>query len=168
MWLAASLSNYEKLARHWLSTGPKGRIVESVVKRALRGILPGRFSIGSGFAITASGHYSSQLDLVIYDGHSDYSIILEGGTGLFPIECVYAFVEVKSLLNGEEIEKFTKAVRTVRNLASEKRYVVYRERDDDKGTKSSRRNKLLATSLLGRFCLQSILIMQTSTTLRRP
>jgi hypothetical protein len=48
---------------------------------------------------------------------------------------VYAFVEVKSLLNGEEIEKFTKAVRTVRDLASEKRYVVYGERDDGKGHK---------------------------------
>jgi hypothetical protein len=64
MWLTASLSNYEKLARALVKHRyEKGRIVESVVKRALRGILPGRFSIGSGFAITASGQTSCQLDL---------------------------------------------------------------------------------------------------------
>ena len=106
-WLAASLANYERLARHLIKhRAEKGRIVESVVKSALRGILPGRFSIGTGFAITESGQTSSQLDLVIYDGLFNSPIILEGGTGLFPIECVYGFVEVKSLLNGDEIEQF--------------------------------------------------------------
>ncbi len=133
-WLATSLTNYETLARTLVKhRAEKGRIVESVVKSALRGILPRRFSIGTGFAITASGRTSSQLDLVIYDELFNSPIILEGGTGLFPIECVYGFVEVKSLLNGDEIGKFTKAVRTVRDLASEKRYVVYGTHDDGKG-----------------------------------
>src|SRR5262249_44421219 len=102
-----------------------GRIVESVVKSALRGILPGRFSIGTGFAITASGKTSPQLDLIIYDGFFNAPIILEGGIGLFPIECVYGFIEVKSVLDGEAIDGFTKTVSIVRALADEKRFVGY-------------------------------------------
>jgi hypothetical protein len=135
-WLAASLENYETLAKKLVKHRPeKGRIVESVVKSALRAILPGRFSIGTGFAITASGSTSSQLDLVIYDAFYNSPILLEGGTGLFPIECVYGFVEVKSVLNREAIDGFTKAVRGVRDLADEKRYVMYGKRDNGEGKK---------------------------------
>jgi hypothetical protein len=133
-WLATYLSNYETLARTLVKhAAEKGRIVESVVKSALRGILPGRFSIGTGFAITASGRTSPQLDLVIYDGYLNSPIILEGGTGLFPIECVYGFVEVKSKLDGQEIDKFTKTVKSVRDLADEKRFVAYATRENEEG-----------------------------------
>jgi hypothetical protein len=133
-WLASSLSNYEVLAKALVRhRAEKGRIVEGVVKSALRTILPGRFSIGTGFAITASGKSSSQLDLVIYDAHANAPIMLEGGIGLFPIECIYGFVEVKSVLDGDAIDACTKAINTIRNLASEKRYVAYGVHKDDKG-----------------------------------
>jgi hypothetical protein len=125
-WLARSISDYESLAKSLVRHKPeKGRIVESVVKTALRTILPGRFSIGTGFAITASGETSAQLDLVIYDALLNASLILEGGTGLFPIECIYGFVEVKSILDGPGIDSATKAIGIVRQLAKEKRYVQY-------------------------------------------
>ncbi|MGO1081250.1 DUF6602 domain-containing protein [Inquilinus sp. CA228] len=109
----------------------KGRVVEAVVKTALRAILPGRFSIGTGFAITASGKISSQLDLIIYDAMFNAPIILEGGTGLFPIECIYGFVEVKSLLDAKAIDTATKAIGLVRSFAGEKRYVEYGTRKDE-------------------------------------
>lgn len=125
-WLAASIARYEALARSVISHKPeKGRIVEGVVKSALRAILPGRFSIGTGFAITASGRTSPQLDLVIYDAFLNAPIILEGGTGLFPIECVYGFVEVKSVLNRDDIHSAVEAISTVRSFAEEKKYVSY-------------------------------------------
>src|SRR5215216_1254544 len=81
-WLRSSLSSYEALAKTLVKhRAEKGRIVESVLKGALRSILPGRFSLGTGFAITASGKSSSQLDVVIYDGFLNSPIMLEGGTG---------------------------------------------------------------------------------------
>ena len=135
-WLKSSMSSYEVLAKSLVQQrAEKGRIVEAVVKTALRAILPERFSIGTGFAITASGKTSSQLDLVIYDGHANAPIILEGGTGIFPIECIYGFVEVKSVLNGKAIDDATKAIGAVRGFAKEKRYVAYGEREDKKGKK---------------------------------
>jgi hypothetical protein len=96
-------------------------------------MLPGRFSLGTGFAITASGRSSSQLDLVIYDAINNAPIILEGGAGLFPIECLYGFVEVKTILDSTAIDGFAKAVGTVRSFAPEKRFVAYRTRDSSEG-----------------------------------
>jgi hypothetical protein len=131
-WLRSSISGYEALAKTLVGhRAEKGRIVEAVVKTALRAILPGRFSIGTGFAITASGKTSSQLDLVIYDAMFNAPIILEGGTGLFPIECIYGFVEVKSLLDGAAIETATKAIGVIRRFADEKRYILYGARKDE-------------------------------------
>jgi hypothetical protein len=155
-WLATSLSNYETLARTLVKhRAEKGRIVESIVKSALRSLLPGRFSIGTGFAITASGGTSSQLDLVIYDGHFNAPIILEGGTGLFPIECVYGFIEVKSVLNGTAIRDFTKTVKTVRNLADEKRFAGYDIQDIAEGKRVAREIEL-ASSLAPRSFMFAI------------
>ena len=133
-WLSSSLSSYEALAKALIKhRAEKGRVVESVVKSALRSILPGRFSIGTGFAITSSGRSSSQLDLVVYDGLYNSPIILEGGTGLFPIECIYGFVEVKSVLDRGAVSDATKAIGGVRQLATEKRYVDYGKHDDGTG-----------------------------------
>jgi len=68
-WMQSSLLHYEKLAKSLVQhKAEKGRIVEGVVKSALSTILPKRFSIGTGFAITSSGKTSSQLDIIIYDG----------------------------------------------------------------------------------------------------
>jgi Domain of unknown function (DUF6602) len=134
-WLRSSLSSYETLAKTLVKhKAEKGRIVESVVKSALRSILPGRFNIGTGFAITSSGRSSSQLDLVIYDALYNCPIMLEGGTALFPIECIYGFVEVKSRLDQAAIKSVTKAISGVRRFAKEeKRYVAYGRYKNDAG-----------------------------------
>jgi Domain of unknown function (DUF6602) len=129
-WLASSLSGYEALAKTLVQhRAEKGRIVESVVKGALRSILPGRFSIGTGFVITSSGRSSSQIDLVLYDAIYNSPILLEGGTGLFPIESVYGTVEVKSVLDGNQIDEVAKSIAIIRDFAREKRYAVYGNHD---------------------------------------
>jgi uncharacterized protein DUF6602 len=133
-WLASSISRYEELAKSIIAHRPeKGRIVEAIVKSSLRTILPGRVSIGTGFAITSSGRISPQLDLVIYDALNNAPITLEGGTGLFPIECIYGFVEVKSVLNLDAIQSATKSINTIRSFGGEKKYVSYRNRDIGEG-----------------------------------
>jgi hypothetical protein len=129
-WLASSIRRFEALAKSIVAQKPeKGRIVEGVVKSALRAILPGRFSLGTGFAITSSGKISPQLDVIIYDAILNAPVILEGHTGLFPIECIYGFVEVKSILERAGIENAAETIRTIRDFGSEKRYVKYESKD---------------------------------------
>jgi hypothetical protein len=84
-WLVQTVRRYEGLAKDLVSHGAeKGRIVEGVVGTALQTVLPKRFSIGSGFAITATGKTSTQLDLVIYDMQYNSPLILEGGGRSLP------------------------------------------------------------------------------------
>ena len=84
-WLTATLKNYETLAKSLVTHhAEKGRIVESVMKSALRSILPGRYSLGTGFIVTASGRSSPQLDIVIYDGFTNAPVILEGERAFSP------------------------------------------------------------------------------------
>lgn len=125
-WLAASVGRYETLAKTLVEHKPeKGRIVEGIVKASLRAILPSRYSLGTGFVITAGGDTSPQLDVVIYDAFENAPIILEAGVGVFPIECVYGFVEVKSKLDSDGIESAAKAIAQVRSYASQKTYEGY-------------------------------------------
>lgn len=133
-WLAGTLSQYEQLAKTLVAhKAEKGRVVEGIVKSAIRAILPGKFSIGTGFVVTSSGQVSTQLDLVIYDGFSNAPVLLEGGTGLFPVEIVYGVVEVKSLLAKKDVQSAAAAIGTLRRLALEKRYVRFGAEDRGSG-----------------------------------
>lgn len=125
-WLSAKLAHHADLARRLLEhRGEKGRVLEAAVREALRAVLPHRFSIGSGFVVTRSGGLSSQLDIVIYDHYFNAPILLDGGTGVFPVECVYGWVEVKMRLDGAALDQISESASRVRALAKEKMYVVY-------------------------------------------
>ena len=133
-WLSSSIAKYEDLAKSLISHhGEKGRIVEGVVRGVLRAVLPERYSIGSGFVITSDGQSSSQIDLVIFDALYNSPITMGEGVGLFPIECVYATVEVKSVLTSAEVAKIARSIGNIRRFATTKRYVGYREGRTEKG-----------------------------------
>ncbi len=133
-WLSETMAKYEKLAKALVEhNAEKGRIVESALKTALRTMLPARYKLGTGFVITATGRSSPQLDIVIYDDLENAPIIMEGGVGLFPVECVYGFIEVKSDLTASGIAKAAEDVSKVRALASDKIYVGYETHEPTPG-----------------------------------
>lgn len=133
-WLSETMAKYERLAKSLVKhNAEKGRIVESSLKTALRTILPERYKLGTGFVITATGKSSPQQDIVIYDDLENSPILLEGGVGLFPVECVYAFIEVKSDLDGDGIAQAAKSVAEVRALAGDKIYVGYETHEPTPG-----------------------------------
>ena len=85
--------------------GEKGRVVEGLVVELLESFLPKRFSIGSGIIVTSSGQVSSQTDIVIYDNFHNAPIKMHHGFSVFPIESVYATIEVKSTLDDDKFKK---------------------------------------------------------------
>jgi len=103
-------------------SGEKGRAFEHIVRGIVRSVLPKRFSIGSGFAATSEDEESAQLDIVIYDEQLNAPLSLIGDIGVFPIECIYATIEVKSWLDGDEIERAAKSIGKMRTFRN-KRYV---------------------------------------------
>lgn len=90
--------------------GERGRIAEEIIKNVLTRILPKRFSIGTGVIFSADGQVSAQTDIVIYDNFHNSPLLSEFGTCLFPVEIVYATIEVKSVLNKKELRTSMDAI----------------------------------------------------------
>lgn len=114
----------DELATLMPHMGERGRIAEEIIKSILTRTLPKRFSIGTGVIISADGNHSPQIDIVIYDNFHNAPLLSEFGVCLFPIEIVYATIEVKSLLNKSEFEKSLSAIRQIRSLGKRRHYIV--------------------------------------------
>jgi hypothetical protein len=105
-------------------SGEQGRSSEHVVRATLRSVLPKRFSIGTGIVVSSHGSKSKQTDIVIYDDFYNASPSLIGEVGIFPIECVYATIEVKSSIDTGKIRLAADAIGRLRGMKDEKYYRV--------------------------------------------
>jgi len=121
--LIADLSKRE-LAALMPHRGERGRIAEEIIRGVLQRTLPKRFSIGTGVLISASGETSSQTDIVIFDNFHNSPLLSEFGVGVYPVEIVYATIEVKSVLTTPELKKSLDAIRKIRKVGRKKHYVV--------------------------------------------
>lgn len=104
--------------------GELGRITEEIIKSVLERILPRRFSIGTGIIINSAGLVSAQTDIVIYDNFFNSPLLSEYGARVFPVECVYATIEVKSVLSLKELKKGISDIMLLRKIGSNKQYIV--------------------------------------------
>ena len=104
---------------------------EEIAHGLLERLLPKRFSIGTGLIITATGEVSSQQDIVIYDNIYNSPILTEFSVRLFPIECVYGTMEVKTTLTPTNLAELLEKIRTLRNIGRNKVYI--NSYYDDKG-----------------------------------
>lgn len=86
--------------------GEKGGIRERRVADFLSSILPQKYGIGTGHIISPKEPFISyQTDIVIYDALNGIALPVDDYYSLFPCECVYAAIEVKSELNASDGEK---------------------------------------------------------------
>lgn len=96
--------------------GLKGQLREIVMRDLLRPLFPSDVGLGTGVIITSHDHQSKQQDVVIFDRSIVPPILLEGNTGVFPIESVLATVEVKTKLTAAEIKSTLESAHQLRNL----------------------------------------------------
>jgi len=94
----------------------KGRERESIVIDFMRNCLPKNFFVNRGFIVSYDNKQSPQEDVVIYDEFSIPIIAHFSQNQLFPIESVYAIIEVKSSLNKTELEKSVKNIKFVKEM----------------------------------------------------
>ena len=83
--------------------GLKGQLREILIRDLFRPLLPADVELGTGEIISANNCQSRQQDIVIFDKRILPPILLEGTTGIFPIESVLYTVEVKSKLTAHEL-----------------------------------------------------------------
>ncbi len=91
---------------------------EDLVQKFLESHLPKRFGISTGFIISHNGESSGQADLMIVDHLNNSPLLPDAPKKMWPVESVYALIEVKTNLGRHELEdaiekgkKFKKLVR---------------------------------------------------------
>jgi hypothetical protein len=104
--------------------GERGRIAEEIIRNVLIRTMPKRFSIGTGIIFSAHGEVSRQTDIVIYDSFYNSPLLSEFGSSIFPVEIVFATLEVKSVLTKSELRKSIDAIMQIRKVGARKRYIV--------------------------------------------
>lgn len=86
----------------------KGGIRERRVADFLASVLPRKYGIGTGHIISTQEPFISfQTDIVIYDAQNGMALPYDNYYSLFPCECVYAAIEVKSNLEASDGKKRT-------------------------------------------------------------
>ena len=107
--------------------GERGRNEEERVRKFLRRILPQRFTVGSGFIVSSNKALgpSPHMDVVIYDELRNAPLHRELSSNVYPVEMVYATVEVKRLLEKKDLPKVLRDIQQVRALGAERWYVAY-------------------------------------------
>ena len=107
--------------------GERGRNEEERVRNFLRRVLPQRFSVGSGAIVSSNKTLgpSPLMDVVIYDEFHNAPLHRELASNVYPVEMVYATVEVKRLLEKKNLPKILGDIQKIRELGAERWYAAY-------------------------------------------
>jgi hypothetical protein len=86
--------------------GLKGTILEILIGKLFKPLLPSDVGVGTGQIINAhNAAVSGQVDIVIYDQSILPPVLIDEKTGIFPIEAVLFAIEVKTKLTATELSK---------------------------------------------------------------
>ena len=111
--------------------GAAGDNREDLVVKFLENHLPKRFGVRHGFAISLDDGVSKQADILVVDHLNNAPLHPGASHELWPVEAVYALVEVKTELSPRDLQDAVKKCQRFKQL--NRRFVVA---DDQKIEKS--------------------------------
>lgn len=97
--------------------GEKGRAAEEVLKTFLRGHLPKRFDVCSGFIMDNKDSISGQTDVVIYDANSCPILETFGDNLIIPADNTAVVIEVRSSLDSAGIKDAANKIGIIKSLS---------------------------------------------------
>lgn len=84
-------------------SGSKGTVRENALRKFLEVRLPAKYALGAGEVVGRVRNATSrQCDLIVYDRQNGVTLLYDEDVQVFPIDCVYGVVEVKSALSRAE------------------------------------------------------------------
>ena len=89
---------------------------EDLVANFLRNHLPERFGVSTGLVISHDGMFSNEADLVIFDKPNNSPLYPDVQKKLWPVEALYALIEVKSQLNPRDLQDAISKFRKFKRL----------------------------------------------------
>lgn len=98
---------------HRLSAGTNR---EELVATFLREHLPERFGVSTGLIISHDGMFSNEADLVVFDRPNNSPLYPTEQKKLWPVEGIYALIEVKTQLSPRDLRDAVKKVQRFKRL----------------------------------------------------
>jgi hypothetical protein len=108
--------DFEMIRNATQHAGAKGTSFEEVVRQSLEKYFPKNLDFFSGFIVDSNDKISKQIDIIVSDKFKMPIFYENESIRVVPVECVYSVIEVKSLLNSEELEKCFENMASVRRL----------------------------------------------------
>lgn len=96
--------------------GIKGEGNEAILRELLTKFIPRRYGIGTGVVIDRHGKPSRQCDIVIYDTFLYPSLLSLTSVHLFPVDIVYATIEIKTTLSSKTAKEAIDNIASVKSL----------------------------------------------------
>ena len=96
---------------------------EDIVANFLRNHLPERFGVSTGLIISHDGMFSNEADLVVFDKPNNSPLYPDVQKKLWPVEALYALIEVKIQLNPRDLTDAISKFRTFKKLQRRFRHV---------------------------------------------
>lgn len=109
-----------ELTTQVLHAGSKGAARENILRNFLaEGRLPSKYALGAGEVVGRTNDTSKQCDLVVYDRLNGVALLYDENTQVYPIDCVYGIIEVKSALSKAELIDSLEKIKTLKAMAPE-------------------------------------------------
>lgn len=97
--------------------GAKGRVREiEIVTEYLQRYLPGHIGVANGECVATDGAVSPECDIILFEKNSTPYLVHKEGYQVFPIECVYGVIEVKSRLDKKELQDSIAKVKEIKSM----------------------------------------------------
>lgn len=122
-------------------SGERGSNDEQRLISFIKQILPQRFGVGTGFIVNSTSQEltSRQNDIIIADEFYNSPLHRELSAQVYPIETVYATIEVKGTLtkhkkknNKTDFDQLLENISIIRKLSEDKKYIEYISKPKDK------------------------------------
>ncbi|MCH7958588.1 MAG: hypothetical protein IID08_00560 [Candidatus Hydrogenedentes bacterium] len=98
------MAQFAKTEAMFAQATDRGASREEVVRKFFSDFLPKRYGVGTGFVVNHNNQSSRQIDIIIYDAATTPVFYSEPNQQVFPVDTVYATIEVKSKLNSETLK----------------------------------------------------------------
>lgn len=96
--------------------GLKGEGNERLLRDFLKDFVAKKYGIGTGVVIDKMGKSSKQCDIIIYDEFLYPSVLTHGKIQLFPVDVVYATVEIKTTLSFQKSKEACENILAAKSL----------------------------------------------------
>ncbi len=97
--------------------GAKGRVREiEIVTEYLQRYLPGHIGVANGECVATNGSVSPECDIILFEKNSTPYLVHKEGYQVFPIECVYGVIEVKSRLDKKELRDSIAKIAEIKSM----------------------------------------------------